>query len=190
MTRQAFIHDLNVVIEAVCRRVLSHADGAVRRRLPVLITGAGQAGQDGDNMPKTQNSPVFFSSKSLRHTLPNTHRRRHQTATHTSPNGQKTPDFNCPCIAIFTHTATHPPPPTSQPRTIGTVQRKARVQLDRHRNACRMVRSRPPTASCDCSLLLALMLFHARIAAFSHQFRLLLSFSSSFSQSHVPILHL
>jgi hypothetical protein len=35
MTRLAFIHDLNDVIEAVCRRVLSHAGGAVRRRLAV-----------------------------------------------------------------------------------------------------------------------------------------------------------
>ena len=71
MTRRAFIHDLNDVIEAVCRRVLSHADGAVRRRLPGLITGAGEAGQDGHTSLKTQNFCLFSGSSSLRHTLPN-----------------------------------------------------------------------------------------------------------------------
>lgn len=161
MTRQAFIHDLNVVIEAVCRRVLSHADGAVRRRLHVLITGAGQAGQDGHDLTKTQNSPVFFSSKSLRHTLPNTHRRRHQTATHTSRNGQKTPDFNCARIVTFTHAATSKPTPASPPRTIGTVLRKARVQLDRYRNACRMEPLRMLITSYLCSFLQALLPFRA-----------------------------
>jgi hypothetical protein len=130
MTRQAFIHDLNDVIEAVCRRVLSHADGAVRRRLHVLITGAGQAGQDGRNSTKTQNSPVFFTSKSIRHTLPNTQRRRHQTATAAPRNGQKTPDHTRLVIITFTHTAVLDLAPETQPRTTGTVKRKARVQLD------------------------------------------------------------
>lgn len=91
MTRLAFIHDLNDVIEAVCRRVLSHADGAVRRRLPDLITGAGEVGQDGHTLMKTQNFCLFSSSNSLRHTLPKPTRPRHHSATAARHFGQKTP---------------------------------------------------------------------------------------------------
>ena len=91
MTRLAFIHDLNDVIEAVCRRVLSHADGAVRRRLTDLITGAGKAGQDSHASLKTQNFCLFSSSNSLRHTLPKPTRPRHQSATADQHIGQKTP---------------------------------------------------------------------------------------------------
>jgi hypothetical protein len=91
MTRLAFIHDLNDVIEAVCRRVLSHADGAVRRRLTDLITGAGKVGQDSHASLKTQNFCLFSSSNSLRHTLPKPTHPRHQSTTAPRHLGQKTP---------------------------------------------------------------------------------------------------
>jgi hypothetical protein len=42
------------VIEAVCRRVSAHADGAVRRRLPDLIPPHGNVGQYGEAVVKTQ----------------------------------------------------------------------------------------------------------------------------------------
>jgi hypothetical protein len=57
-TPLAFIHDFDTdlidVIEAVCRRVSAHADGAVRRRLPDLIPPHGNVGQYGEAVVKTQ----------------------------------------------------------------------------------------------------------------------------------------